>query len=46
MSQKLHFWLRILGLAIILALEFGPRIMNIAPVPPRARLAAATSSMR
>ncbi|HXN33168.1 MAG TPA: hypothetical protein VN894_14955 [Polyangiaceae bacterium] len=46
MSQKLHFWLRILGLVVILALEFGPRILNAGPLPSRARLAAATSTLR
>jgi hypothetical protein len=26
MSQRTHFWLRIVGLTAILAAEFGPRI--------------------
>jgi hypothetical protein len=26
MSQRAHFWLRIVGLAVILAAEFGPRL--------------------
>ena len=45
MSQKVHFWLRIVGLAVILALEFGPRVLSGGAVPSRARLVAATSSL-
>jgi hypothetical protein len=45
MSQKVHFWLRIVGLVVILALEFGPRIVSSSAVPSRARLAAATTSV-
>lgn len=45
MTQKTHFWLRILGVVIILALEFGPRVLSSGPVP-RARLAAATTNLR
>jgi hypothetical protein len=26
MTQRAHFWLRIVGLAVILAAEFGPRL--------------------
>jgi hypothetical protein len=26
MTQRTHFWLRIVGIAVILALEFGPRV--------------------
>ena len=45
MTQKTHLWLRILGVVIILALEFGPRVLSSSPVP-RARLAAATTNLR
>jgi hypothetical protein len=27
MSQRAHFWLRIVGLTLILAAEFGPRLV-------------------
>ncbi len=30
MSQRSHFWLRIIGLAVILAAEFGPRLWSSA----------------
>jgi hypothetical protein len=46
MSQKVHFWLRILGVAVILALEFGPRVLPGGPMPSRARLAAAAANLR
>jgi hypothetical protein len=26
MSDQAHFWLRVVGLSVILALEFGPRL--------------------
>jgi len=35
MSQRSHFWLRVIGLVVILAAEFGPRLwssMQTAPV--------------
>ena len=28
MSQRAHFWIRIVGLAAILAAEFGPRMWS------------------
>lgn len=31
MSQRAHFWLRIVGLAVILAAEFGPRVLSSGP---------------
>ncbi len=36
MSQRAHFWIRIFGLAIILAAEFGPRWVTGSPgsTPP------------
>jgi hypothetical protein len=43
MSQRAHFWLRILGLAAILAAEFGPRLWsgswNVSPAPASAAVA-------
>jgi hypothetical protein len=35
MSQRAHFWLRIAGLAVILACEFGPKIWqgSVEPAP-------------
>jgi hypothetical protein len=33
MSQRAHFWLRIVGLTVILAAEFGPRIWTSATAP-------------
>jgi hypothetical protein len=46
MSQKVHFWLRIVGLAVILALEFGPRVWTGVPANARAPIAAAASNLR
>jgi hypothetical protein len=33
MSERSHFWLRFVGLAIILAAEFGPKLWSSAQVP-------------
>jgi hypothetical protein len=33
MSQRKHFWLRLIGLAVILVLEFGPRLWQGAQFP-------------
>jgi hypothetical protein len=30
MSQRSHFWIRIVGLALILAAEFGPKLWSSA----------------
>lgn len=30
MSQRAHFWIRIAGLALILAAEFGPKLWSSA----------------
>jgi hypothetical protein len=30
LSQRSHFWLRFVGLALILAAEFGPRLWSSA----------------
>jgi len=36
MSQRAHFWLRLLAFAVILAAEFGPRLRGApsASAPP------------
>jgi hypothetical protein len=28
MTQRAHFWIRIVGVAVILAAEFGPRLVS------------------
>jgi hypothetical protein len=33
MSDQAHFWLRLVGLSVILALEFGPRVWGSPPAP-------------
>jgi hypothetical protein len=33
MTQRAHFWLRIVGLAVILTAEFGPRLWEAASPP-------------
>jgi hypothetical protein len=27
MSARVHFWLRVVGVAVILALQFGPKLL-------------------
>jgi len=44
MSQRAHFWLRIVGLAVILAAEFGPRLWSGAAGPQPARVASASAT--
>ena len=44
MSQRAHFWLRIVGLAVILTLEFGPRMWP--QVAPAASANVATAAVR
>lgn len=47
MTQRAHFWLRIVGLAVILAAEFGPRLWTGATVAgsgTQARIAAAADA--
>ncbi len=42
MSQRAHFWLRIVGVTVILAAEFGPRLLtgvSSATVPAMASVA-------
>ncbi len=45
MSQRTHFWLRLAGLVVILAAEFGPRLWapSAAPTPSSA---TATADLR
>jgi len=43
MSTSTHFWLRIAGLSLILAAQFGPRLWSQASVAaPRIAVAAAS----
>jgi hypothetical protein len=41
MSQRAHFWLRLAGLTLILAAEFGPRLWTSTTPLPSASLAGA-----
>ena len=41
MSTRSHFWLRIVGLGLILAAEFGPRLWSSAQSSPALATAAA-----
>jgi len=41
MSERMHLWLRIVGLAVILAAEFGPRLWNASSASSSAPVAAA-----
>jgi hypothetical protein len=43
MSQRAHFWLRIAGLAVILACQFGPKLWQGAADPAPAPVAAAVA---
>jgi hypothetical protein len=40
MSQQAHFWLRVIGLSVIVALAFGSRMGLNRTVTPPARIAA------
>jgi hypothetical protein len=44
MSQRSHFWLRVVGLALILAAEFGPRLWSPSPNASNAPLEAAVET--
>ena len=44
MSQRAHFWLRIAGLSLILAAEFGPRLWTPGVSPAQASVASATAA--
>ncbi|MBV9947930.1 MAG: hypothetical protein JOZ69_13840 [Myxococcales bacterium] len=37
MSSRTHFWLRIVGVGVILVLEFGPRLWSGSALPSTAR---------
>ncbi len=41
MSQRAHFWLRVVGLAVILVAEFGPRLWTSGADTSPSRVAAA-----
>jgi hypothetical protein len=41
MSSRAHFWLRIFGLSVILAAQFGPRLWTAAAGNAPAPVAAA-----
>jgi hypothetical protein len=49
MSQRAHFWLRIVGITTILAAQFGPRVVAAAfadgapPVPAQEAQASAAA---
>jgi len=44
MSQRSHFWLRIIGIGVILALEFGPRLWTGSAMAPATRVVAAATT--
>ena len=47
MSPQAHFWLRIFGLALILAAEFGPRMWtNPGVAAARVQAASAAANVR
>jgi hypothetical protein len=44
MSSRMHFWLRLVGVGLILTLEFGPRAWSACSMAPAARVAAASTA--
>ncbi len=42
MSHRAHFWLRIVGLGVVVVLEFGPRLWTLAAGPAQTTVAAAS----
>ncbi|HEX4448834.1 MAG TPA: hypothetical protein VH044_18960 [Polyangiaceae bacterium] len=44
MSERSHFWLRVVGLAVILAAEFGPRLWTSAQAATAPALEAAAET--
>lgn len=44
LSQRSHFWLRFVGLALILAAEFGPRLWSSAQTASTAPMEASVES--
>jgi hypothetical protein len=41
MSERTHFWIRLVGFAVILSLQFGPRVWTACTGQPPAPMAAA-----
>jgi hypothetical protein len=41
MTQRAHFWLRIVGISVILVAQFGPRLWSAAASASPAPVAAA-----
>jgi hypothetical protein len=41
MSQQAHFWIRVIGLAVILAAQFAPRLLAGSAGPMAPTVAAA-----
>jgi hypothetical protein len=46
MSERSHFWLRIVGLAVILAAQFGPKLWSPASTPATAARVASVNGAR
>jgi hypothetical protein len=46
MSQRAHFWIRIIGLAAILAAQFGPRLWNAGTAGSQGASVAVAGEMR
>jgi hypothetical protein len=46
MSDQTHFWLRIVGLSVILALEFGPRLWNPSQAAPANAVSVASAALQ
>ncbi len=44
MTHRAHFWLRLVGLTLILAAEFGPRLWVGTAPPTPARIATAADA--
>ncbi|HEY3822771.1 MAG TPA: hypothetical protein VGL81_36655 [Polyangiaceae bacterium] len=44
MTHRAHFWLRLVGLTLILAAEFGPRLWAGSTPPAPARVATAADA--
>lgn len=44
LSPRSHFWLRLVGLALILAAEFGPRLWSSAQTATTAPLEASAEA--
>jgi hypothetical protein len=46
MSQRAHFWLRIIGLTAILAAQFAPRLWNAAAASSQPSRIAVAADLR